>query len=159
MTARLMAWFRALNAREQRIVLLGAVVVLVALVVVILMPLRRSVAAAQLRVQQKRDDLLWLHSMAPQLAGLRTSSAPSTHDSLIALTARTAAQAGLSKSLVGSQASGDGLNVRFEQISFDSLIAWVSQLRQNYGVRVDTATIDTANAPGTVNASLLLRSH
>lgn len=161
MKAKILDWYAALSAREQRIVLLGAVVVLLTMVVMIVMPLRHSVLAAEARVEQKRADLLWLRSMAPQLAGLQASSSPSSqsHDSLIALIARTAGQAGLSKNLVGSQASGDGLSVRFEQISFDALIAWLSQLRQNNGVRVDTATIDAASAVGTVNASLLLRSH
>lgn len=159
MKAKIQAWYGALSEREQRIVLAGAVVVLLAIVAIIVMPLRRSVQAAQARVEQKRADLIWLRSMAPQLAGLQAAAPSATHDSLIALVARTAGQAGMSKNLVGSQASGDGLNVRFEQISFDALIAWLSQLRQNNGVRVETATIDGSSAPGTVNASLLLRSH
>jgi hypothetical protein len=38
------------------------------------LPLQRSVAAVQERVERKRDDLQWLRSMAPQLTGLQVSA-------------------------------------------------------------------------------------
>lgn len=152
-------FLRRLSERERRMVLIGALAALLLLIMAVLLPLQRSVGALQQRVERKRDDLLWLRSMAPQLTGLQTNNAPPSHDSLVVLVDRTARQSGMAKNLVGSQPSGDGgLNVRFEQTSFDALVAWLSQLRENYGVRVDTATIDAAGAAGTVNASLILHA-
>src|ERR1019366_9090800 len=104
-------------------------------------------------------DLVWLRSMVPQLAGLSASAPPPLRESLVVLVDRTARQAGLEKALVGSQPSGDGgLNVRLEQTPFDSLVAWLAQLRESYGVRVDSAVVDTGHAVGTVNASLVLHA-
>ena len=98
--------------------------------------------------------------MAPQLTGLRAgASPPPLRESLVVLIDRTARESSLAKSLVGSQPSGDGgLNVRLDQVPFDGLVAWLAQLRDRYGIRVDSATIDAANTPGTVNATLVLHT-
>jgi general secretion pathway protein M len=150
-------YYSKLSSREQRIALLGGICALLLLLLAILLPLQRSVGAATQRVEQKRDDLLWLRSMAPQLAGLRASTSAPLHESLVVLIDRTARQAGLEKALAGSQPSGNGgLNVRLEQASFDAIVAWLAQLRDSYGERVESAVVDAGNSAGTVNASLVL---
>jgi type II secretory pathway component PulM len=79
------------------------------------------------------------------------------NESLVVLVDRTAHEAGFAKSLVGSQPSGDGgLNVRFEKMPFDLLVSWLSTLHEQYGVRVDSATLDSASEAGTVSAVLVL---
>jgi general secretion pathway protein M len=152
-------YFLKLSRREQRMALLGAVAAGLLLILAILLPLQRRVGALEQRVEHKRDDLLWLRSMAPQLSGLRTSAPPQLHESLVVLVDRTARQSGLEHALAGSQPSGNGgLNVRLEQASFDALVAWLAQLRDNYGIRVESAVVDAGNNAGTVNASLVLRT-
>jgi general secretion pathway protein M len=72
---------------------------------------------------------------------------------------RTARESGLAKSVVGSQPSGDGgLNVRLDQTPFDSLVAWLSQLHERYGVKVESATIDAGKGTGNVTATLVLHA-
>jgi general secretion pathway protein M len=155
----ILQYYAKLSAREQRIALIGGVAALLLLILVIVLPLQRHVGTIEQRVERKRDDLLWLRSMAPQLVGLRTSGPPPLHESLVVVIDRTARQSGLERALVGSQPSGDGgLNVRLEQTSFDGLMAWLSQLRENFGVRVESAVVEAGNAAGTVNASLVLRA-
>jgi len=159
MIERLLQYLQRLEPRERRMLLFGALAVLVLIVLGIVLPLQRSVAAAQQRVERKRDDLQWLRSMAPQLAGLRSSAPPRLNESLVVLVDRTARESGLAKSLVGSQPSGDGgLNVRFDQTPFDTLVTWLSQLRERYGVRVDSATIDAGKGGGNVTATLVLHA-
>ena len=146
-----------MNERERRLVIIGAVAAVLLLIIGVLMPLQRSVNVAADRIEQKRDDLGWLRSMAPQLGTLRLSTPQPLHESLVVLIDRTARESGLGKSLVGSQPSGNGgLNVHFEQVPFDSLVTWLSQLGDHYGVRAESATIDAGSAPGTVNATLVL---
>jgi general secretion pathway protein M len=155
----MLQYYAKLSAREQRIALIGGIAALLLLVLAIVLPLQRHVGTVEQRVERKRDDLLWLRSMAPQLVGLRTSGPPPLRESLVVVIDRTARQSGLERALVGSQPSGDGgLNVRLEQTSFDGLMAWLSQLRENFGVRVESAVVETGNAAGTVNASLVLRA-
>jgi general secretion pathway protein M len=158
MIERVWQYLERLEPRERRMVLFGAVAA-VLLVVATVVPLQRSVAAVEQRVERKRDDLQWLRSMAPQLAGLQRTAPPPLRESLVVLVDRTARESGLTKSLVGSQPSGDGgLNVRLDQTPFDTLIGWLSQLRERYGVRVDSATIDAGKGSGNVNATLVLHA-
>ncbi|HEX4025146.1 MAG TPA: type II secretion system protein M [Steroidobacteraceae bacterium] len=147
-----------LNQREQRMVWLGGIAAAVLLVIAVVLPLQRSVTAGARRIERKRGDLVWLRAMGPQLGGaLPGHTAAPLHESLVVLVDRTARDAGIGKSLVGSQPSGDGgLNVRFEEAPFDAMVAWLSQLSERYGVRADSATIDVAKTAGTVNATLVL---
>ena len=159
MIERVMQYLQGLEPRERRMVVFGAVAALLLLIIAIVLPLQRSVSAVQQRVERKRDDLQWLRSMAPQLAGLQGSVPPPLRESLVVVIDRTARESGLDKSLVGSQPSGDGgLNVRLDQTPFDTLVAWLSQLRERYGVRVDSATIDAAKGGGNVTATLVLHA-
>jgi general secretion pathway protein M len=149
-----------LSQREQRVVLLGGIAAAVLLILAVVVPLQRSVTAGAQRIDRKRDDLAWLRSRGPQLGGALPSHATAPlHESLVVLVDRTARDAGIGKSLVGSQPSGDGgLDVRLEQAPFDAMVAWLSQLSERYGVRADSATIDAAKSAGTVNATLVLHA-
>ncbi len=148
-----------LSERERRVVISGAAAALVLIIFAVFMPLQRSVSAGTQRIERKRDDLSWLQSVAPQLGGLAASTPQPLRESLVALVDRTARVAGLEKALVGSQPSGNGgLNARFEQVPFDQLVTWLSQLGDRYGIRAESATIDATGMPGVVNASLVLRT-
>ena len=152
----ILQYFAKLSPRDQRVAIIGAIAAALLLVVAIVMPLQRRVGALEQRVEHKRDDLAWLRSMAPQLANLRDSAPPPLHESLVVVVDRSARQAGLA---VASQPSGDGgLNIRLEQTPFDGLVAWLGQLRESYGIRVDSAVVEAGNAVGTVNASLVLHA-
>jgi len=160
MIERALNAFSRLSEREQRIVGLGGVIALVLLIVAILLPLQRSVSGGAQRIEQKRSDLAWLQSVAPQLVALRTVTPAPLRESLVVLVDRTARDAGLGKTLVGSQPGGNGtLTVRFEQAPFDQLVSWLSDLAERYGVHAQSADIDAAKDVGTVNATLELRAH
>jgi len=159
MMQRARQYLERLQPRERRIVLIGGIAALVLVILAAVLPLQRSVSAIEQRVEHKRDDLQWLRSMAPQLAGLQTSGPPPLRESLVVVVDRTAREAGLAKSLVGSQPSGNGgLNVRLDQTPFDTLVTWLSQLQERYGVQVESATIDAGKGSGNVTASLVLRA-
>jgi general secretion pathway protein M len=155
----ILQYYAKLSERERRIAIYGGIAALLLLILAIVLPLQRHVGALEQRVERKRDDLVWLRSMAPQLAGLRSNGPPPLRESLVVVVDRTARQSGLERALVGSQPSGDGgLNVRLEQTSFDGLVSWLAQLRESYGVRVDSAVVEAGNAVGSVNASLVLHA-
>jgi general secretion pathway protein M len=155
----LLRYYFGLSPRDQRIALYGGIAAVMLLILAVVLPLQRHVGALEQRVAQKRDDLIWLRSMAPQLVSMQTNAPPPLHESLVVVVDRTARQAGLERALVGSQPSGDGgLNVRLEQTPFDGLVSWVAQLRESYGIRVDSAVIEPAAAPGTVNSTMVLHA-
>jgi type II secretory pathway component PulM len=45
-----------------------------------------------------------------------------------------------------------------EHTPFDGLVSWIAQLRESYGIRVDSAVIEPGSAAGTVNATLVLHA-
>ena len=151
-------WLAALSERERRIVQVGAVLVAVLFVVGVLLPLDRSVAQAHERLAKKRNDLTWMQGVAPELAA--SPQPPSAAgESLLVIVDRSARESGLAGSLAGSEPAGPGgLSLRLQKAPFDTLVAWLARLTQQNGIRVDSATIDSAGSPGLVNAALVLHS-
>jgi len=151
----LVAWFESLAERERRFVLVGALAIGVA-VIVGLLALDRSVAHAQMRLAHKQADLAWMRSVAPQLVSAAPSAAvPTTQRSLMIVIDDAAREAGLASALTSGQS---GLRVRLERAPFDTLVGWLARLSEQRGIRVDSATIDSAGAPGMVNAGIVLEA-
>jgi len=97
--------------------------------------------------------------VTPQLlaAGPSTSSTPA--GSLVVLIDSSARESGLGKSLTNSQPTPNGgLRIRLDHVPFDGLVAWLSRLAQQQGIRVESAEIETSGEAGYVNAGLVLRS-
>jgi len=154
---KLRQWFAARSAEEQRTLRIGGIVALIVLLLGVLVPLQRSVSAASTRVATLRNDLAWLRSMGPQLAAAASMPA-TTQESLVVVVDRAARAAGIAGALSSSQpAANGGLDVRMDRVPFDALATWLGQLAQRYGVQVESATVESAGAPGMVRASLVLR--
>jgi type II secretory pathway component PulM len=150
-------WFAARSAEEQRTLRLGGIAASLLLVIGVLVPLQRSVWATSARVTTLREDLAWLNSVRPQLAAAASMPAKS-HESLVVIVDRAARATGIGASLNSSQpAANGGLDVRLERVPFDAFATWLGQLAQLYGVQIESATIESAGAPGMVRAALVLR--
>jgi len=148
----------SLSERERRMVYLCAGVAVLVLIFGVIVPLDRSVSHAHQRVQKKTTDLAWMRTHAPEVAALGPGpTATHSKESLLVIVDRSARESNLGTALVGSEPSGaGGLRVRFEKASFDTLVAWLARMSDQQGIRVDSATIDMAGKPGTVNAAVVL---
>jgi type II secretory pathway component PulM len=154
----LLAWYRGREQREQQVLLAGAVALPLLLIVFGLLSLQQRVAAADMRVAQKRQDLAWLQTVVPQLLAQRQrfGGDNSRNESLVVTADRVARESGLS--LSSTEPGGNGaLRVRADKASFDSVALWLGQLTQRYGVSIENANIDATEADGVVNATLVLR--
>jgi type II secretory pathway component PulM len=151
--------YDTLSPREQRLVQIGVIAAVAILIFGILLPLDSSVSKARTQVSKKQSDLVWMRSVTPVLvASGPLPTGGGNGESLIVIVDRSARESGLGNALAGTEPSGtSGIQVRLEKASFDAMIAWLSRLSQQNGVGVDGATIDTAGAPGVVNAALVLR--
>ena len=128
---RLVERFDALSQRDRRLALGLAVGALVLLVFGLLLPLDHSVKQAQQRLAKKKADLVWMQGAAPELAGALAGSEPSTNGAL---------------------------SVRLQKAPFDTLVQWLARLALQNGIVVESATVESAGAPGLVNAAVLLHS-
>ena len=147
-----------LSERDRRLLLIGAVALLAIVLFGVIVPLDRAVARERAKLTQKRADLAWMQSIAPELA--RIPAPPSdTGESLLVIIDRSARESGLASAVVGSEPGSAGsLSIRLEKAPFDALVAWLARLSQQNGVLVDSATIEKAGAPGLVNAALVLHT-
>jgi len=155
----LLSWYRGLAEREQRAVLIGAIACAALLLLAVLLPFERRVARSEQAVQTKQADLVWLQSVAPQLATLSSAPASGGGESLVVLADRVARETGIARSLTGSQPIGNGdLSVQMERVSFDALVNWAGELVQRHGVRIVSATVDGGASPGAVSATFVLHA-
>ena len=154
----LSASLQSLSPRDRRTLLIGAVIAAILFVLAVILPLDHNVSRMHDQVAQKQADLVWMRSAAPEIAAagpIRSNSG----ESLIVIVDQSARESGLGGSLSGSQPSGQGgLSVQLEKAPFDALVGWLARLSQQNGVQIESATIDSAGEPGTVNASLTLKS-
>lgn len=158
--AELLQWFESLAPRDQRMLRVGGAAAAVLLLVALLLPLQHRVSAAQQRVERKQADLAWMRAAAPSVAAAGPGpSTLATAESLVVLIDQSAREAGLGKALAGSQPSGSGAQrVQLNAADFNLLVAWLSRLSSQHGVKVESATISAAAEPGVVTATLVLRA-
>jgi general secretion pathway protein M len=152
-------WLDGLAPRERNLVYVAAAMLGIAIVYfAIVLPVTTSAKHRAARIEQKTADLAWMRQVAPQImSAAAAGGGAGGNESLVVLVDRTGREAGLGNAIRDQSPSGDkGLQLRLEGASFDVLITWLASLQQQYGVRVEAATIGATNAPGLVNASLTL---
>lgn len=156
---QLRQWLDGLAPRERNLVYVAAALLGVAIVYfAVVLPVTTSARQRAARIEQKTADLAWMRQVAPQVqAAAAAGGVAATNESLVVLVDRTGREAGLGSAIRDQSPAGEtGLQLRLEGASFDALVAWLASLQQQYGVRVETAMIGAATAPGLVNASLTL---
>jgi general secretion pathway protein M len=157
--ADLILWYQGLSARDQRMIRYGSIAAAIILIAAIVFPLQFGTRSARQRVEHKQADLAYMRRVAPTIAAAGPMPAASaTPESLVVLIDRTARESGLSQALTGSQPGSNGsMRVRMEKADFNALVAWLSRLSTQQGVRVEAATVEAAGEPGLVSANFDLR--
>jgi type II secretory pathway component PulM len=152
---RLKAWYAGLEAREQALLLWGAIAAAVLLVLGTLLQSHAVVNRAEQRLATKRADLAHIQSVLPELQAAPVPQGAG--ESLVIIVDRTTRDSGLAMALRGTEPAGQtGVRVRFEGASFDSTVAWLLRLQREYGVAVQAASFERGGAAGLVNASVTL---
>lgn len=152
--------FANMNERERRMVMFGGIAAVALLIFGIVLPLETSVSRAEDRIEKKQADLVWMRTVGPELSALGPpASQPTSQESMLVVVDRAARESGLGGSLVNSEPSGQGgLRVRLEKAPFGLIVGWLARLSDQHGIKVESATMDSAGEPGVVNAGLVLRS-
>ena len=107
----LLEWHSSLSERDQRVATWGTVAVSVLLLVGLIWKLGSAVAAAETRVDGKREQLAWIEAVTPRLQAMPAARAG---ESLTIAVDRAARESGLGEALGDIEAAGPGsLRVRF----------------------------------------------
>jgi len=153
-------WFMSLEKRERRI-LAGGAVILLAVVIYggILQPYVNSKAALEAHVSEQRNLLAWMGPATTRLKALGGNRpAPMAPGSLLSTVNHEASNAGLGNALRQVQQQNDGsVRVQLEGASFDTLLHWLGQLHQRYGITISEMNVQSGDSTGLVNANLSLK--
>jgi type II secretory pathway component PulM len=152
--------FESLDEREKRVAIIGGVVIGLIVVFGVILPLDRNVARTHERVVTKQADLAWMRGVTPELIAAGPAPAtPTSQRSMLVVVDGAAREAGLGTALTSSEPSGaGGLQVRLEKAPFDAVVAWLARLSEQDGIRVESATMDSAGPSGIVNAGVVLHT-
>ena len=158
-------WFTQLAPRERIMVsVCGVFIVLAAIWSLGLKPLFVNGAELAERVADKQARLATMQELASQIrpAGDASSGASArpgsgaSNDSIVVVIDRTTRSRQLAQYLKRNQPDGNtGVRLRFEGALFDDLVAWLGELKQNYGMTMVTANFDES-ASGRVNCSIVM---
>jgi general secretion pathway protein M len=155
-------WFESLSQRERYVVMAGGVLVSFILFwSLILNPVYSGVTRMSQQVESKRALVGWMQSAAAEIkaAGNVTGGGQlADNQSLVVVIARSARESGLEKALNQNQPIGeDGIRVRLERASFDTIASWLASLQAGNGLSLESANFERSTTPGMVNASIVLR--
>ncbi len=149
-------WYATLQAREQWLVSRGAVAALLLLLGGGLWQLHGTVRRAEAQVMRKQDDLAYIVTHLSELQSA-TPLAADAGTPLLVLIDRTAHDAGLADKITSTDPEGEnGLRVRLENVTFDTVVLWVSSLQAEHGLTVQSASIARTPTAGAVIATFVL---
>jgi general secretion pathway protein M len=154
-------WFDALAPRERLLVSAAGLLLVVAIVVIGgLRPLVVSSRSATAQLADRQAVLADIEHVAARFgpqAGAGASGAHPTGESLVVLVDRTTRSRGLGAYLKRNEPDGtDSIRLRFENVSFDELVAWLADLQATQAVNVVSASADPGQDAGRVGANLQL---
>lgn len=151
------AWFYGLQPRERWIVAIGAAAaVLIVVWGFVVSPLRAETARLQTSVSTNQRLLVEVSRLQREQPSTTRGDQPGRDQPLPYLVSSTVGTYGLEPPR--TRANGpNGVDVTWQNASFDAIVAWLAALHDSYGVDVETASLTPAREPGFVNATLLLR--
>lgn len=156
----LLLFMAARDARERKLLMLGALAIGLALVYLLLVEpalsgraqLHKSLPALHQQVAQMRE----LADQARQLSN--TAGVPSATQ--VVAPTRESITASLARSSLSAQSvavTGDFIKVDLQGMPFDRVITWLENLQSTSQVAVVDANVSAQATPGLVNATLNLR--
>lgn len=158
------AWWLAQSPRDRRILTIGGLFVVVAVFYSLLWePLQQRHSKYQLQIQEQRQLLQWMQERSAEAKRLMAQTPsqgalPKRQGSLLSLVDRLAKKAGLGDGLKRVEPVGKtGVRLWIEDVEFTRLSNWLNTLSSQHGAEVDNAVIDRGEAPGRVNARLLIK--
>lgn len=154
-----LSWFNSRQPREQILLLtVVALVVIYLLYLVAWQPVTR--AREQLVVSNRLafDDLETVQALAAEYQLLKRAApaqSVKTGQSLLQIIDTSVAQYQLSMTRLQPSASGD-VQIRFENVLFNAIIAWLYHLESEYAIHVKDISITPSHADGLVSVSVRL---
>jgi len=152
--------FNALSPNDRlALTILGLFVTVLLVVYMLVLPAHRFANEAADQHQQSTELLAWMQTneaaaraLAPQPVVKATLA---TGQSILSLASQQAQANNISFKRFEPFAEG-GLRIWLDNVSFNNMLQWLTQLQENYGVQVNQLSVDRSKDAGTVTAKLEL---
>lgn len=142
--------YHQLTEREQKLVMISAVVVIVGIFYwLIWSPLNGALEQSRKAVENKKSDLVWVKKNAMKALQLRKSvgQAAAFRGSLPQAVNQTAGRVKIAISRM--QPQGEELKVWVDEAPFNDVLSWLQALEKR-GVKILDMDVAKANAPGMI---------
>lgn len=152
-------WFLSREPRERLVLGAGAAIAIVVIAwALVWSPLVTATTRLEGSVESKSRLLTDVRRASATAAPASAGSRQSNTQSLVVLVDRTAQAHGLAGALTRTRPEGaNGINITFQNASFDALIDWIVVLEREHGVSVERSTFNSTRDTGLVNGQLFLR--
>ncbi|MEJ6476002.1 type II secretion system protein GspM [Pseudoalteromonas piscicida] len=154
MKQQVINYWRGLKEQEQRLLIVaGVTFVVFVLVMGIFRPLNQAVSDAEAKLKRNHELVNWVGQSVNKLK----SSSPSRvisggNISQIVNNTRGRFQIDISK----MQPSGEAIRLTIDNVEFNKLVAWIDELTNKHGVKVENLDLTQGNLPGFVRVSRLV---
>jgi len=151
-------WYTSLQASEQRMVMIATVFFSSVLIFILLIqPLNQHRNKLLKQIEAKQTQLAWMRENAARVQGASAAKpGPASRTPLNNLVAQSSSQYGLRISQIKGS-DRDGVQVWFDDVSFDDLLRWLDQMESSYGVTLVSINIRGRDHNGLVRANVRLR--
>jgi general secretion pathway protein M len=155
-------WWLSKTPQEHLAMIIGGTAVLLLLLYLIVWrPFQQSVEQKALLVKSQETTLQWMKDNAglvKNMRGKQSSKGKASNEALLTLVDRTAKRIQLRQQIKRIKPQGDdGVQLWVEQAAFDTLIRWLGQMSQDHALSIESLNIDRQDAPGQVNARVVLQ--
>ena len=151
-------WFSSLDVKDQKITLAGAAIFVVLMgYLLVVSPINESVNSLRNDVTAKQKTVSWMKEKVSLIRSNKGSSRQSSSSlPLTSIVNSTTKKYNLPVSRRDSKSPNE-MQVWFDNVSFDSFIGWVSEVKKRYGVTIVSVNIRSRDEAGitSINVKLL----
>ncbi|MGH8160973.1 MAG: type II secretion system protein GspM [Gammaproteobacteria bacterium] len=156
------SWYAGLAPRERNLVIAGAVVVVLLIIyLAAVQPLVSAHRSLNSKLQADRSLLAYMDRAAGRL-GSAPSAAGTGHltgGSVFSAVSAATQDSSISNAVQRlEQANNGGVRLTLASVPFDALVQWLQKLADSKGITATSASIQGAQAPGTVDVTLELNA-
>ncbi|RLW69379.1 MAG: general secretion pathway protein GspM [gamma proteobacterium symbiont of Stewartia floridana] len=155
-------WWLSKTPQEHLAMIVGGTAVLLLLIYLIVWrPFQQSLEQKALLVKSQESTLQWMKDNADLVKNMRNdqpAKVAASNEALLTLVDRTAKRVQLRQQIKRIKPQGDdSVQLWVEQAAFDTLIRWLGQMTQEYALNIESLNIDRQDAPGLINARVVLQ--
>ncbi|VAW62558.1 hypothetical protein MNBD_GAMMA11-803 [hydrothermal vent metagenome] len=154
-------WLATLEQRERQLVIGGSIaLVIMFFYLAIWEPVTSNFEQQQSQHESQRKLHSWMKNAATEIKSLKATSgnniARFRNQSISSLADRSATTSGMKPYIEKIEQSKTGVKITLKTASFDSMIAWLSDLQNKYGIFVVKVKIEKSKEAGAVDAKITL---